>query len=163
MKPTVVIVMGVAGAGKTEVGRRLASALGWRFVDADSFHSLTSVEKMRNGIALTDTDRDPWLRRLRSEVIDGSSPDQPVVLACSCLKATYRHALSAGRDDVRFVYLNASMQLVRERLATRVDHFAGVSLADSQFRELEEPVDAVIVDASLPPASIVEILIRELK
>lgn len=155
-----IVVMGVAGSGKTTVGRQIAAALGAEFRDGDDFHSPANVQKMSGGIGLTDDDRWPWLERLRHEVIEARPERTTLVLACSCLKASHRRLLSEGRDDVTFVYLRASRELVRLRLAARHGHFAGEALVDSQFRELEEPVDAIALDAALPPAALVETVVR---
>src|SRR5258708_38126455 len=89
----IVIVMGVVGAGKTTVGKLLASQLGWEFADADDFHSQSNVEKIRHGIALTDADREPWLDRLREAIVHWIAADKSVVLACSALKRAYRAKL----------------------------------------------------------------------
>ena len=162
MKMTIV-VMGVAGSGKTTVGRQLAAALGCRFADADDFHSPASIDKMRRGIGLTSEDRQPWLERLRNEIIDATPDGQTVVLACSALQERDRRLLTHGRDDVRFVYLRATPALVRDRLAQRHGHFAGEALVGSQFRALEEPHDAIVVDASAPISSIVAAVMRDLR
>src|SRR6266481_1027214 len=98
--------MGVSGSGKTTVGAELASQLGWRFADADDFHSAASIEKMRNGIPLTDADREPWLDELRSLIIGWMREGKSGVLACSALKVAYRLRLQVS-DGVRFVYLKA--------------------------------------------------------
>jgi gluconokinase len=159
----IVIVMGVAGSGKTTIGRLLASRLGWRYWDADQFHDAGNREKMRAGIPLTDDDRCPWLQRLRREVIDAVPAGESAVLACSSLKASYRHLLSDGADRVRFVYLQATRDVIRARLRAREGHFMSPALADSQFAELEEPRDAIVVNAALEPSAILETILRALK
>jgi len=156
-----IVVMGVAGSGKTTVGREIATALGGQFRDGDEFHSPANIAKMSGGVGLTDDDRWPWLERLRRDAIDAPAERTMLVLACSCLKASHRRRLAEGRDDVTFVYLRASPELVRSRLTTRQGHFAGEALVDSQFRELEEPADAITLDASLPTAALVEAVVRE--
>jgi gluconokinase len=155
--------MGPSGAGKTTVGRALAAALGWEFYDADDFHSPSNMERMRRGVGLTDADREPWLGELRSLLADALAKHDPVVLACSALRAAYRAALvpaNAAPGAVRFVYLRATPGLLHERLVQRVEHFAPVALLDSQLATLEEPEsrDALIVDASFPPETIVEVV-----
>ena len=155
----IVIVMGVTGAGKTTIGRLLASQLDWQFSDADDFHPQANVEKMRRGIPLTDDDRKPWLERLRAEIESWSAKGVNVVLACSALKRNYRAMLDAG-PQVRFVYLKGSRELIAERLRARHGHFAGEAILAGQFADLEEPEDAVPVDISAAPEEIV-VEIRE--
>lgn len=150
----VILLMGVTGAGKTTVGAALAAQLHWKFADADAYHSPANVAKMRAGIALTDADREPWLAALREAIAAWVAEADNVVLACSALKAAYRCQLLIG-PDVKLVYLRASRELVAERLAARTNHYMNPSLIDSQFATLEEPAEAVTVDASQPAQSIV--------
>jgi len=151
----VIVVMGVAGAGKTTVGRQLAETLGWEFVEGDDFHSAANRDKMRSGIPLTDADRAPWLAALRAHIAQCLSAGRNAVLASSALKASYRDSLRVDPERIRFVYLKASPELVAERLATRRGHYMNPSLLPSQFDTLEEPSDAVTVDAALPTTDIV--------
>jgi len=151
----VVIVMGVVGAGKTTIGRLLAGQLGWKFADADDFHSKANVEKIRHGIALTDEDRRPWLASLRAAIAEWISHEESIVLACSALKRSYRSELQVG-PQVKFVYLKGSPELIAERLRSRHGHFADDQILASQFADLEEPEGAVVVDIALPPEKIVE-------
>jgi len=150
----IVIVMGVVGAGKTTVGRLLAGQLGWEFADADDFHPTTNVEKIRRGVALTDSDRKPWLERLREAINQWIADGRNVVLACSALKRSYRRELEAG-PQVQFVYLKGSPALIAERLRTRHGHFAGEQILASQFADLEEPEAAVVVKIDSTPEQIV--------
>jgi len=150
----IVIVMGVVGAGKTTVGRLLAEQLGWKFADADDFHSASNVEKIRRGIALTDEDRRPWMDRLRAEIARWIVGRCDVVLACSALKRGYRKELAAG-PEVRFVYLKGNAKLIGERLRSRHGHFADEKILASQFADLEEPDDAILADIGAPPERIV--------
>lgn len=149
--------MGVSGSGKTTVGRALAAALQWPYVDADDFHSRENVAKMRSGHALTDADRAPWLASLHAAIARAIGRREPLVLACSALKHSYRRALAADLRTVRFVHLTAPEPALRERLAGRTDHFARPNLLASQLATLEPPTDdeALIVDALLPIDTIV--------
>jgi gluconokinase len=157
----IVIVMGVVGAGKTTVGRLLAGQLGWEFADADDFHPPANVEKIRRGIALDDEDRRPWLERLRAAIADWITAERNVVLACSALKRTYRRELEVGQE-VRFVYLKGSAELIAERLHARAGHFAGEQILASQFADLEEPESAVTVEIASTPQQIVTEIRRRL-
>jgi gluconokinase len=150
----IVIVMGVVGAGKTTVGKLLASQLGWKFADADDFHPQSNVEKIRQGIALTDQDREPWLDRLREAIVRWIAEGKSVVLACSALKRAYREKLVPG-PQVRLVYLKGSAALIADRLRSRHGHFAGESILTSQLADLEEPEKAITVDISDTPEKIV--------
>ena len=151
----VVIVMGVVGAGKTTAGSLLASELGWAFADADDFHPKSNVQKIRQGIPLTDADRDPWLEHLRHAIDGWIANRKNVVLACSALKRSYRTTLCAG-SEVRFVHLKGNADLIADRLRSRHGHFAGESILASQLAELEEPDSAVTVDIARTPEQIVE-------
>lgn len=154
----VIVLMGVAGAGKTYIGQGLAAAVGWRFFDGDDYHSPANVEKMHRGEGLTDADRAPWLDRLRLLIAEQLRTGQRAVLACSALKQSYRDTLvptDAGPGRVRFVYLAVPRDILEERLETRRHHYAGPSLLDSQLETLEEPRDALRVDGSRPVDEIV--------
>jgi gluconokinase len=153
----VVIVMGVVGAGKTTVGRLLAEELRWQFADADDFHPPANIEKIRHGIALNDSDREPWLASLRSRIASWIAEERNAVLACSALKQSYRSDLQVG-SEVHFVYLKGSPSLIAERLRARQGHFANEQILASQFDDLEEPESALIVDISESPEQIVTIV-----
>lgn len=144
----IIVVMGVAGSGKTHVGRALATALGWPFHDADDLHPATNVEKMRSGTPLTMADREPWLAALRALLLRIEAESVDAVLACSALSETFRQHLAEGLDDLRYVYLSAPRELIAERLTARRGHFLGPELLGSQFEALEEPGDALHLDAS---------------
>jgi len=156
----IIIIMGVSGVGKTTVGAVLAERLGWAFRDADDYHSESNIEKIKRGIPLTDVDRLPWLGSLRELIKTGGGTG--MVLACSALKQRYRDYLSEGREDVAFVFLKVNRALIEKRLDGRKDHFAGPEILDSQLRDLEEPEDALVVDASRDPESIVKEIISAL-
>ncbi len=158
MAPRVIVVMGVSGAGKTTVGRALAAALGWPFVEGDDYHPTSNVEKMRHGIPLTDADRAPWLARLRDVIEDVIARDGHAVIACSALREAYRRALQprdAPPGTVRFVLLDVPADVLHARLEHRVGHYMPASLLGSQLATLERPNDALCVDGTLPPDEIV--------
>jgi gluconokinase len=150
MPPRVLLIMGVAGSGKTTVGRALADSLGWRFTDADDFHPPANIAKMSAGNALTDSDRAPWLAALRDH-IDATND---TVLACSALKASYRARLIADPDRVKLIHLRGTREQIAARLAARTGHYASSALLDSQLATLEEPADALALDIALSPAEL---------
>lgn len=149
----IVIVMGPEGVGKTTVGGLLARELGWQFVDADDFHPPANIEKMARGIPLTDADRAPWLEALHAAIVQWDAEGRNVVLACSALERGYRARL-AENAAVKFVYLKGTYELIAARLRARHGHFAHEDLLASQFAILEEPEDAITVDASRTPEEI---------
>ncbi|HEX5750837.1 MAG TPA: gluconokinase [Archangium sp.] len=158
----VIIVMGVSGSGKTTVGQRLAAALGWRFRDADDFHPPGNIAKMAAGTPLTDEDRAPWLSVLRELVGNALAAGESLVLACSALKHSYRERLTVDAARQRWVYLRAPRELIAERLKARQGHYMPVSLLDSQLAALEVPEDALVVEATADPDTLVATLLREL-
>lgn len=153
--PSIVLLMGVAGSGKTTVGRALAADLGWPFADADDFHSAANRAKMAAGQPLDDTDRAPWLAALRRLIDDTLAADAHLVLACSALRQTYRDRLLADPTRIRLVFLHGSPALLRERLARRRGHFLPAALLDSQLAALEPPADALTLDLVAPPDALV--------
>jgi gluconokinase len=151
---SVVIVMGVAGCGKTTVGRALSGALGWEFVDADNLHSPENIAKMAAGVPLDDADRAPWLDAVRSDAEARVARGARVVLACSALRETYRSAIAPDPANRRFVYLKGDFELLKVRLAGRSGHYMKEPMLRSQFETLEEPQDALTIDAALAPDEI---------
>jgi carbohydrate kinase (thermoresistant glucokinase family) len=128
-----IVVMGVSGAGKTQVGSALAALLQVPFTDADGLHPAANVEKMSAGIPLTDEDRWPWLAIVGAALADSES----LVVACSALKRSYRDAIRATAPDTVFVHLTVDRATLAERVAARPGHFMPVSLLDSQLETLE--------------------------
>lgn len=152
----IIIVMGVAGSGKTTVGQLLASTLDWALYDADHFHPPGNMHKMASGTPLGDRDRGPWLEELRLLITNCLQQGENAVLACSALKGSCREHLSPGDEPVVWVYLKADRDLVRERLAERRDHYLPPDLLESQFETLEEPNGALVLPADLHPEEIVK-------
>lgn len=161
--PSVLVVMGVSGAGKTVIGERLAAALGWSFRDADTFHSPANISKMASGVPLGDADRGPWLSAIADWIDALRAEGGRAVIACSALKRAYRSVIVGDRPDVRLIYLQGSRVLIASRVAARSDHFMPASLLDSQFAALEEPAEdeaPLVMPVALSPAEIVARVIR---
>lgn len=158
--PTLVI-MGVAGCGKSRVGMAVAAASRRRFVEGDHFHPPKNVDKMRSGAPLDDNDRADWLRRLADELTRGAVAGEQLVLSCSALKKRYRDSLRQAAPGVGFVYLEISPEEARRRVASRPSHYMPANLVDSQFAALEPPFGecgVVTIDAGRP----VEEIVREI-
>jgi gluconokinase len=151
----VIILMGVAGVGKTTLGKRLAEELGWRFFEGDDFHPPANVAKMAAGVPLTDADRLPWLERLRGLVAEALAREEDVVLSCSALRRSYRQLLTVDPCRVRWVYLRGPQELIASRLGSRTGHFMPPSLLDSQLAALEAPEDALTVEVTPGPAEVI--------
>jgi gluconokinase len=159
----VVIVMGVSGSGKTTVGTALAERLGWTFVEGDDFHPASNVEKMASGHPLTDEDRAPWLAALRRRIDQALASNEPIVVACSALKHSYRSVLSYGVSDrVQFVQLEVPRAVLLERLRRRHGHFMPPELLDSQLATLEHSSTAIHVNGNEPVTQIVDTIVSQL-
>jgi gluconokinase len=137
--PTILVVMGVSGAGKTTIGQPIARRLGWIFQEGDALHPIRNIAKMKSGIALTDADRRPWLEAIAMRIDALIAAGQSAVITCSALKRPYRDILTRGRPQVRFVFLNGDVTTLEERLARRHGHFMPSSLLPSQIADLEPP------------------------
>lgn len=141
----VYIIMGVSGCGKTTIGKILAKRLGIKFYDADDYHSLNNINKMKNFIPLEDEDRIQWLLKLAQHIIQWNR-SEGAVLACSALKENYRKTLSDdGKEKVVFIYLEGNIDIILERIKKRKEHFFPLGLLESQFNALEVPLDAIAV------------------
>lgn len=149
-----IVIIGVTGAGKSTVGRRLAEELSWRFFEGDDYHPAANIEKMKGGIALSDGDRKAWLGRLAEIIAKQSRIGENGVLACSALKRSYRARLREA-GPVVFVHLKVAPSVIQERLRQRKNHFMNPTLIDSQFATLEEPMNAIVVEATLPTDEII--------
>ena len=159
--PRAIVLMGVAASGKTTVGRALAKRLGWRFLDADDYHSKSSREKMHAGRPLTDRDRGPWLERLHVALAEAVEEKTPAVLACSALTERYRRLLIGKLPEVCLVYLRITPELAQRRISAR-KHFFNPALLANQFETLEEPADAITVDASWPIKDAVDAIMESM-
>lgn len=156
----IVVLMGVAGCGKSTIGRQLATRLGWSFIDADDFHSEENIHKMSCGIPLTNRERIPWLDTVHSHIILTIENNQNAVYACSALRKEYRERLKGNLSNLKFVYLKGSFEVLLKRLETR-NHFAGPGLLPSQFRDLEEPENAIILNCEKDPQQLITELVKE--
>jgi gluconokinase len=145
----IVLLMGVAGVGKTTIGQALARELGWGFIDADDYHPPQNVAKMKAGIPLNDEDRWPWLARLNKLLKE----ETHAVLACSALKDAYRERLAQGIADFTTVYLHGSPELIRARIAARSHRYMPAGLLNSQLAILEPPEQAITIDVAADVAS----------
>jgi gluconokinase len=158
----IVIVAGVSGSGKTTVGALLAGRLGWRFADGDDFHPAANVAKMRAGIALTDTDRRPWLRAIAAWMDERIERGEDAVVACSALRRRSRDLLLDGRPAARMVFLAVDREVLARRLAARHGHFFPEQLLSSQFDALEPPAPdervLTVVPADDPAATVTQIM-----
>ena len=157
--------MGVCGAGKTEIGRRLAAALAWEFRDADAFHPPENVAKMRAGTPLVDADRWPWLAALHDLLLRDLEAARGTVLACSALARRYRDRLGLPHPRIRLVHLDDATGVIRARLEQRAGHFMPATLLDSQLALLERPGPderPVVVDVAGTPDEVVRAILARL-
>jgi carbohydrate kinase (thermoresistant glucokinase family) len=165
--PVAVVVMGVAGSGKTTVGAMIAGRLGVEFIEGDQLHPAANVEKMAAGTPLTDDDRWPWLAAIGMEIGRRARAGKGVVAGCSALRRAYRDLLreKSGADPI-FVYLSGSRELIGERMKLRTGHFFPPSLLESQFGTLEPPeVDErhIVADLRLPLDEMIGRVVREIE
>jgi gluconokinase len=153
----IIMLIGVTGSGKSTVGRLLSAQLGWKFCEGDDFHPAANLAKMTRGVPLDDDDRKPWLQAIQKVIRDAVEKRENVVIACSALKESYRSMLQV-EGEVIFVYLKANSALIQQRLKKRTGHFMNPVLIQSQFDTLEEPNQALQIDAALTPAEIVQVV-----
>jgi gluconokinase len=139
MAPRFLIIMGIAGCGKSTVAAALAAHLGWPFLEGDGLHPAVNIAKMSAGAALSDADRLPWLHAIAAHIGQWRDAGGHGVVTCSALRRSYRDILRAGPGDVHFVYLKAERALIVERFSARRGHFMPASLIDSQIATLQEP------------------------
>jgi gluconokinase len=162
----ILVMMGVTGSGKTTIGKLVAERLQWAFYDGDDFHPPANIEKMSSGIALTDEDRAAWLDTLAELISELVESKRSATLACSALKEEYRahlkSAVKQNQDAVQFIYLRISLAVARARLKARKNHFMPPTLVDSQFATLEEPGEAIVIDATQKPEQVVRDILAAL-
>jgi gluconokinase len=158
----IIILMGVAGSGKTTIGNLISKELGWKFIEGDHYHSAENLNKMSQGIPLDDEDRKPWLEKLRSILDEAARNNEDVILTCSALKEAYRRILISDPKISHVVYLKGTPDLLKKRLESRKGHFMPASLLLSQFTDLEEPPDALQIDAANDPGEIISKIRRGL-
>lgn len=157
----VFVIMGVSGCGKSTIGKLLAAKLSIPFFDADAYHPENNIQKMSKGVALTDKDRLPWLTTL-SEKIESWNLEKGAVLACSALKENYRQILSNKRDNIKWVYLDGSKALIKERLESRENHFMKADLLTSQFQTLEIPNYGIHISIQIAPEKIIDTILKKI-
>ena len=147
---TVFVVMGVSGAGKSTVGRRVADDLALTFIEGDDFHPARNIEKMSAGTPLTDEDRAPWIDAL-SVAINTRQPERDAIVACSALTQFVRDRLRAGvTEPVQFILLSADSPVIQQRLSQRQQHYMKAGMLGGQLAALQWPADATVVDVSRP-------------
>ncbi|MGO9422612.1 gluconokinase [Roseiarcus sp.] len=164
-RPQALVVMGVSGSGKSTVAELLAKRLGWMMAEGDRLHPPENVEKMRQGVPLTDADRWPWLDRIGELLKAWAAEGRSGVVTCSALRRAYRERLVAARPDLRFVYLKGSEALIAARVSARHHEYMPASLLKSQFDTLEEPLPGepvIAIDAGGTPEAAVEDVVKAL-
>lgn len=134
-----VVVMGVCASGKTTIGEHLAKKLGRKFIDGDDLHPRANIQKMASGQPLNDDDRKPWLERIRDAAYSLESKSEHGIIVCSALKKIYRDQIREGNENVTFLFLDGSKELILERMRTRQGHFMKENMVNSQFETLERP------------------------
>ena len=159
-RPKIILLTGVAGSGKTTVGRQLAAELGWPYHEADDFHSAANKDKMGRGQPLDDTDRAPWLAAIRAAMDACRAAGRSAVFSCSALKENYRHVLLDGAPDTALVFLSGDHAMLLARLAQRSGHYMKPAMLESQFAILEPPADALQLDVRQPPGELVAAIRR---
>ncbi|MSS84351.1 gluconokinase [Actinomycetaceae bacterium WB03_NA08] len=166
MTTTHVVVMGVAGCGKTTVAQLLSDQMGWILIEGDDYHPQANIDKMARGIPLTDADRWPWLDTLANWMAQQEDAGKSSILTCSALKRKYRDRLRSGVPDVRFIHLDGSEELLAQRMRERTGHFMPPSLLPSQLATLERLMpdeNGVVIDIDTTPEHIAAAAVQWLR
>ena len=160
------IVIGVSGSGKTSISKMLAAQLKISFIEGDDLHPQSNIDKMKNGIALNDADRFPWLNIIKEKISEKITNQKSLVLSCSALKISYRDILREA-GNIKFLFLKVDEEEVAERLENREGHFMPKSLIHSQIETLESPKenenDILIIDASKNASEVLEECLKKIK
>jgi gluconokinase len=156
------IIMGVSGSGKSTVGKSVSKELGWKFYEGDEYHPAENVQKMKNGSPLNDEDRLPWLLSLRKIIEDAFEKKENIIISCSALKQAYRDILKVN-DEVKFIYLKGSYDLIKKRMEVRANHFFKPAMLKSQFETLEEPEAVIEIDISVATESTINEVVNRIK
>jgi gluconokinase len=164
--PYYLIVIGISGSGKTSISKMLAAQLNIDFIEGDDLHPQENIDKMKNGIALTDADRLPWLSIIKKKIATKIIKQESFVLSCSALKVSYRDILREA-GDIKFLFLKVDEKEVSQRLEHREGHFMPKSLIHSQIETLESPKenenDILIIDASKNTSEVLEECLKKIK
>lgn len=165
LPPMRLVVMGVCGCGKSEIGSRLGARLNVTYLEGDDDHPADNVARMAAGIPLNDADRHEWLLILQARITAAAERGEGLVLSCSSLKRRYRDLLRAGDPALLFIHLDGDRALIASRMQARTDHFMPLTLLDSQFRDLEPPAQdekAIRLNITTEPDMLIEEILRQL-
>ncbi|HEX9226032.1 MAG TPA: gluconokinase [Arthrobacter sp.] len=166
---THLVVMGVAGSGKSTIAAALSQQLGWACAEADEFHPQTNIQKMIQGIPLQDEDRWPWLQQIQNWMTSQARAGKSAVLTCSALKLSYRQLLAQAEGRVLFLHLHGEEDLIGQRMQGREGHFMPPTLLPSQLATLEPlsedelATGSLRLDISKSPEELVSTIVASLK
>jgi len=152
----IIILMGVSGAGKSTIGKGLAMKLGWPFYEGDDFHPAENIQKMSQGIPLTEEDRESWGEIVKNKLLSAAKVNENAIFSISALSQAYRKRVFEDIQDLKLIHLKGDFELVFKRLDARKDHYMKNNLLKSQFEALEVPAEALGLDISEPPEILVE-------
>lgn len=163
---TTIVLMGVAGSGKSSVMAALVARLGWPALEGDELHPPSNVAKMAAGMPLTDADRQPWLAAIGGWIDEREAERRSSIVTCSALRRAYRETLRRGRPSVWLVHLDVPREVLESRIRRRSGHFMPASMLDSQLATLEplEPDEpGTTLDAVPPAGEIADRIIEQLR